>query len=207
MDRRKFLKNVGLAGTSLLAPRIGVASAKVPGLPDEPAATVRPNILLIMVDQLRYPQWFPDQVIFKDHFPGQARLRDGAVSFGQHYTAANACTPARGVLLTGLYAHQTGCLLTMTRPEIPALNPGFPTWGTLLRGMGYKTYWYGKWHLSNTPINGTLEPYGFSGGTFPSPNGLPAQGLNRDPSIATQFIDWLAARSGEEPWCTTVSLH
>lgn len=205
MDRRKFLKNVGLAGAALVAPQLDSALAEVPE--PEPAATVRPNILVIVVDQMRYPQWFPDQATLDQHLPGLARLRSGAVSFGQHYVAANACTPARGTMLTGLYAHQTSCLLTMTRSGIPALNPGFPTWGTLLRGMGYQTYWYGKWHLSTTP-NSTynLGPYGFSGGTYPSPNGYPYEGRARDPGIVTQFTEWLGQHGNEEPWCTTVSL-
>ena len=52
---------------------------------------------------------------------------------------------ARGALVTGLYSHQTGCLVT-GRSE---LEPGFPTWGTLLREHGYQTTWWGKWHLSS----------------------------------------------------------
>ena len=28
------------------------------------------------------------------------------------------------------------------------LDPGFPTWGKMLREQGYSTYWYGKWHLT-----------------------------------------------------------
>ena len=29
------------------------------------------------------------------------------------------------------------------------LDPGFPTWGTMLREHGYHTRWYGKWHLTH----------------------------------------------------------
>ena len=29
------------------------------------------------------------------------------------------------------------------------LDPGFPTWGTMLREHGYHTRWLGKWHLTH----------------------------------------------------------
>jgi arylsulfatase A-like enzyme len=93
------------------------------------------------------------------------------------------------------------------------LDPGFPTWGTMLREQGYETYWYGKWHLSHDDRRWNessgppmLDRYGFSGGTFPSPNGAPGQGWRVDPHIAGQFERWFADRGGGSPWCTTVSL-
>jgi arylsulfatase A-like enzyme len=84
------------------------------------------------------------------------------------------------------------------------LSSGFPTWGTLLRERGYRTSWWGKWHLNPDP-NASLEPYGFAGGTYPSPNGAPGQGTAVDPEIATQFADWFREAGGDGPWCTTVS--
>ena len=167
----------------------------------------RPNILVVMVDQLRTPVW-PRTVPLASELPNIARIRDGGVSFARHYTAANDCSPARSTLLTGLYTHQTGCLITGGS----TLDPGFPTWGSMLRRHGYETFWYGKWHLtrrdgkwhSPTP-DGPLERYGFSGGTYPSPNGGPGQGMRADPGIAAQFERWLTAQDGRGPWCTTVS--
>jgi arylsulfatase A-like enzyme len=53
---------------------------------------------------------------------------------------------------------------------------------------------------------GSLEPYGFSGGTYPSPDGGPGQGWREDPRIADQFEEWFAeAGDSAQPWCTTVS--
>ncbi len=92
------------------------------------------------------------------------------------------------------------------------LDPGFPTWGTMLREQGYRTYWYGKWHLTHgdnlwdsSEDFGALEPYGFTGGTYPSPDGAPGQGWRVDPHIVTQFEKWFPAAPKHEPWCTTVS--
>ena len=99
--------------------------------------------------------------------PNLAKLRQDAVSFSGHYTAANDCTPARSTLLTGLYTHQTGCMITGGS----TLDPGFPTWGTMLREHGYRTRWYGKWHLTHRDGKWgrrrgerALQRYGFARG-------------------------------------------
>jgi arylsulfatase A-like enzyme len=167
-----------------------------------------PNILVVMVDQLRTPQWFSDTPAAIRLMPNLARLRNGGVSFGGHYTAANDCTPARAALLTGLHTHQTGCMITGGS----TLDPGFPTWGTMLREQGYQTQWFGKWHLTHGDNQwdahedaGALEPYGFAGGTYPSPDGAPGQGWRVDPHVATQFESWLRRAPKQAPWCTTVS--
>jgi hypothetical protein len=49
--------------------------------------------------------------------------------------------PARAAQATGLYTHQIGIFATTGTAE---LNPGFPTFGTMLRQQGYETYWIGK---------------------------------------------------------------
>ncbi|HEU0251363.1 MAG TPA: sulfatase-like hydrolase/transferase [Solirubrobacteraceae bacterium] len=168
-----------------------------------------PNILVVMVDQLRTPRWFSAAAPAIALMPNLARLRKGGVSFTGHYTAANDCTPARATMLTGLHTHQTGCLITGGS----TLDPGFPTYGTMLREFGYRTQWYGKWHLTkgdnlwdSYEDSGALEPYGFAGGTYPSPDGAPGQGWRVDPHIVTQFERWYAKAPKNEPWCTTVSL-
>ena len=168
-----------------------------------------PNILVVMVDQLRTPRWFSATAPAIALMPNLARLRKGGVSFTGHYTAANDCTPARATMLTGLHTHQTGCLITGGS----TLDPGFPTYGTMLRELGYRTHWYGKWHLTkgdnlwdSYEDSGALEPYGFAGGTYPSPDGAPGQGWRVDPHIVTQFERWYAKAPKSEPWCTTVSL-
>jgi arylsulfatase A-like enzyme len=168
-----------------------------------------PNILIVMVDQLRTPVWFSAGAAAAAAMPNLARLRRQGVSFASHYTAANDCTPARSTFVTGLYTHQTGCLITGGS----TLDPGFPTYGTLLRELGYRTDWYGKWHLTkgdnlwdSYEDAGALEPYGFAGGTYPSPDGAPGQGWRVDPHIVSQFEKWFAGVPKRQPWCATVSL-
>jgi arylsulfatase A-like enzyme len=168
-----------------------------------------PNILVIVVDQLRAPQWFTASPVLAAMLPNITRLRNEGVSFERHYTASNDCTPARAALLTGLYTHQTGCMITGGS----TLDPGFPTWGSMLRDHGYESWWFGKWHLTHgdnhwaLPLDeGALERYGFAGGTYPSPDGGPGQGWRVDPQVAGQFEEWFAENgASSRPWCTTAS--
>ncbi|HEY3758875.1 MAG TPA: sulfatase-like hydrolase/transferase [Solirubrobacteraceae bacterium] len=208
-DRRTFIKQGLLAAGGLaLGAKVGTAdAARSKHAPEHGAhrhgkrrRPVQPNILVILVDQLRTPVWMPAGVSQATVMPNLTALRRGAVNFERHYTASNDCSPSRGTLVTGLYSHQTGCLITGNS----LLDPGFPTWGTLLRERGYQTSWWGKWHLNPDP-NASLEQYGFSGGTYPSPNGAPGQGTMVDPEIAAQFAEWFHAAGGDGPWCTTVS--
>lgn len=201
MNRRTFLKTAATAGGLFLGNHL-LPTAWRPDAPQPAlAADGAPNLLVIIVDQMRDPQWFPAQSQLDSYLPNIARLRNGAVNLGGHYTAAAACTPARACLVTGLYTHQTWCMVTGQSQ----LDPGFPTWGTLLRNNGYQTNWFGKWHLAanNCP---DLELYGFGGNACPDPHGAPGQGEARDPSIATQVVNWLGSEQANGgPWCTTVS--
>ena len=93
------------------------------------------------------------------------------------------------------------------------LDPGFPTWGTMLREHGYHTRWYGKWHLTHhdnqwTSRNGRRRRSSATGSRAaptPRPTARPGQGWRVDPHIADQFADWFTHEGGAEPWCTTVS--
>jgi arylsulfatase A-like enzyme len=231
-DRRTFLKKGLLTGGLLTGAGIAVSElteakegsqSRLSSAPGPSAASAqpfrpvratptstgrRPNILVIVVDQLRYPQWIGTGPGGPSLPPNLRRLRNGAVSFARHYTASNDCSPSRATLLTGLYTHQTGCMITGGS----TLDPGFPTWGTMLREHGYHTSWYGKWHLTHgdnkwnaTRGQSALKDYGFAGGTYPSPDGAPGQGWHVDPQVAGQFEHWFAEAGREEPWCTTVS--
>jgi arylsulfatase A-like enzyme len=216
VNRRSFLKRSAALGLAAGAGLPGAADANAKAKArnhakparhaSKPRDQTRPNILFIVVDQLRHHRWFPDQTQIDTWLPNIARIRKQATSFENHYTASNMCTAARGTLLTGLYSHQTGAMLTLAETS-STLSPLFPTWGTMLREQGYRTAWYGKWHLAAEAdaANGTLEPYGFDGGTFPSPNGNPQQGLSMDPVIAGQFTGWLDDLRGNQPWATAVS--
>ncbi len=227
VDRRTFLRRGLIAGGAVAGAGVAIramadassdSAGTVPPSPKPQGVAIGrttpirpsglPNILVIVVDQLRYPQWLSAGSFGLGFTPNLQKLREGGVSFAHHYTASNDCTPARATLLTGLYTHQTGCMITGGS----TLDPGFPTWGTMLREHGYHTHWFGKWHLTHrdnrwTPQAGSaaLEEYGFGGGVYPSPDGAPGQGWKRDPQIADVFAEWFKGANHVQPWCTTVS--
>jgi hypothetical protein len=157
--------------------------------------TVNPNILMIMVDQLRLPQFWltaDQQYVVDTMCPNIAWLRNTSYNFVNFYVCAQACTPSRATLLTGLYAPQTGVFSTQVGSGQPDLNPnyaqngnpslgGFPTFGNALQDIaGYSAenvLWFGKWHVSNQygqyvynystgPKGGfdTMPLYGFNSG-------------------------------------------
>jgi len=117
----------------------------------------RPNILLIMVDQMRAPKWLPagGQAAIDLICPNIANLRNNSYQLNNYFVAATACTPSRATFQTGLYAQQTYMFESLDAGTEPRLirydkstNMGFPTIGNALTSIGYNCTWIGKWHLS-----------------------------------------------------------
>jgi len=231
MDRRDFLKSTGIAAAAgaLGGADVFAQASDMQATPPDPVPGPQPNILFILVDELRFPSALPAGVNSVDEFlarfmPNVHSLWQRGVKFGSHYTAAAACTPARGVLISGLYSQQSWLMQTLTNEPgevsaTPPLNPAYPTYGKLLRRAGYQTPYIGKWHLSFEVLAG-LRPYGFQGITSPDPIGYNLQGtvgqkpgtpcyqftFPNDQDIANQAVQWLGSRPvNDEPWCLTVS--
>jgi arylsulfatase A-like enzyme len=195
ITRRTFLGTAAktgiAAGALATAPQLFATSARAA----TPAAGL--NILLVMVDQMRTPWVYLSPSLQRATMPSVTKLASQGVRFSNYYTSSNDCTPSRTTQATGLYTHQTAIFATTPPTD---LNPGFPTWGTMLRENGYDTYWFGKWHMSGGQSGSSeanpYEQYGFTAnwpgsGTCPSPNGGAGQGQAMDPLIRQQFRDWL----------------
>jgi arylsulfatase A-like enzyme len=216
VTRRDFLKVAGAAGLAAgaLAYAPGVSPLKNRAL-GQSGPRPAMNILFVMVDQMRTPWVYIPQSLRRANLPYISRLERQGVRFSNFYASSSMCTPSRSTIVTGLYTHQNGIFATTPPTE---LNPGFPTYGTMLRQQGYETYWFGKWHLSGG-IAGDCGPnpyeeYGFTvdpvSGNCPSPNGGPGQGQEMDPVIRQRFVDWVGERSATAPadappWMATVS--
>ena len=94
------------------------------------------------------------------------------------------------------------------------LDPGFPTWGTMLREHGYRTRWYGKWHLTHGDghWNGSTRPPALAALRLRRRHLPLAQRRARARAGAwtgaspSQFADVVRrTRAARGPWCTTVS--
>ena len=215
MKRRDFLKSTAAIAGAGVTTRLGRAQNTV-----EPGP--KPNILFILVDELRWPSVFPLGVkdadgFFKKFMPNLYRkIWKKGVKFGNYHTAANACTPARGTIISGLYSQQSWLLTTiLDNPNCPVLNPAFPTYGKLLQEAGYQTPYRGKWHVSIPSAPDNLNSYGFQYDTYPDPTGSNLQGTygdetadppyHSDAYTANQAMDFLkTAKPNDAPWCLTV---
>ncbi len=225
MKRRTFLKSAGLAAGGLAAsaslPGFVGGQAKAQDTADAPKVwkdnSGRPNILVIMVDQLRFPQGLFTQEIMDIHAPNLKELREKSVSFESHYAAAAMCTPSRSTMLTGLYTHQNGIFLTNTPiAQVPDLDPGFPTWGSILNSpdFRYNTYWWGKWHLSSndatTPdyAQRMVSSMAVCLAPRPTPDWVGDCKAIRSPlrRSTTGCNTYTQSDAASAPWCTTVSL-
>ena len=131
----------GLAATLLLA------CATEPAPEDAPAAE-RPNILLILADDLGYGDlgvYNPDSRI---PTPNLDRLAREGVRLTDAHSPSSVCTPTRYALLTGRYAWRSPLKRGVLRGRSTALlEPDRVTLPSFLRTRGYATAGFGKWHL------------------------------------------------------------
>lgn len=72
-----------------------------------PRRPSRPNFLIILTDEERYP--VPEETAELRHFRdteliGRRWLQQSGTTFHNHYTSATACTPSRACLFTGQYS-------------------------------------------------------------------------------------------------------
>ena len=118
--------------------------------------TSRPNILLIMSDDMGYSDIGPYGSEIET--PALDRLAAEGLRFTQFYNCARCC-PTRASLMTGLYPHQAGMGLMTSDLGWPSyqgqLHDRCQTIAEVLRAAGYRCYLSGKWHLSrNTSPTG-----------------------------------------------------
>ena len=106
----------------------------------------RPNIVLIMVDDMGYSDigCYGGEV----KTPNLDRLAEGGLRFTQFYNTAK-CHTTRAELLTGNYAYSIGD---------NSMEHG-ATFGEVLRTVGYRTLIAGKWHQKPLPTTRGFDRY------------------------------------------------
>src|SRR5690349_2202911 len=75
----------------------------------------RPNLLLLVTDQQRAPQHWPDDAAWRrDLMPAGAELERTGLRFTEAFVNSCMCSPSRATLLTGLLPAGHGVTLTHT---------------------------------------------------------------------------------------------
>lgn len=117
----------------------------------------KPNILFLMTDQMQGRVLDPDHPCRTPNFD---RLAARGVRFTRAYTPNAVCSPARASLMTGLLPHNHGVLyVTHTVDDDQAcLRTNHPHWAQQLVANGYRTGYFGKWHVERS---GNLEEFGW----------------------------------------------
>ena len=215
-DRRELLKTAGR-----MAAGAGVASL-AGAIPAAEAATKKgrkqPNVLVLMTDQERHQDRLPDDL----PTPVRCWLDKNGTRIDRFHVSSMACSPSRACYWTGMYAPQQGVYGTFVVGTQFTMDPSIPTIGDLFRELGYRTAFFGKWHLSfpgdpptnleaalNTVQNNPLKGYGFDHSSISPPSDVGAynDGYTNDPVWTGQAIKFLKDHATDaKPWLCIMSL-
>ncbi len=115
---------------------------------DKETATKRPNIILIMADDLGYGSLscFGSETINTPHLDKMARE---GIKFTDFHSNGAVCSPTRAALLTGKYQQRLGIEGVVTAKSHREVGLAIEeiTFADAMKAEGYTTGIIGKWHL------------------------------------------------------------
>lgn len=164
----------------------------------------RPNIVFVLVDDLRF-----DELGCTGHpfaqTPHVDRLAREGANYVNAFVTTPLCSPSRATFLTGLYPRAHGITDNTNRA---ALSHKLVTWPRLLHDAGYDTAFIGKWHMGNddSPRPGFTHWVSFPGqGECNDPvinvNGNAARTKGYITDILTKHSVEFIERKREKPFC------
>jgi arylsulfatase A-like enzyme len=137
IGRRQFLA----AGGSAIA--LAASGARAAGK----TSAARPNIVVIVVDDMRFDEYGAGGHPYLETPHIDALAASGA-TFTNAYHTTPLCSPNRACILTGQYASRHGIVDNTSRSYA---SHRLPTFARELQRAGYETAHVGKWHMGNDP--------------------------------------------------------
>lgn len=167
-----MLRSLLLTALTVTMLSCGGPAASSRGSADDYSVTPeeRPNIVVIVVDDLRF-----DEMGVAGHpyleTPNIDQLAMEGAMFTSAFHAVPLCSPNRASILTGQYPSRHGIIDNVSRSRMSHRLQTFPM---ALQSDGYQTAFLGKWHMGNDPT--------------PRPGwdqwvAIPGQGRTTDPEL------------------------
>ncbi len=163
----------------------------------------KPNLLVILVDDLRYDEFGAGGHPYMKT-PHIDRLAHEGVLFERAFHTTPICSPNRASIVTGQYASRHGVIDNVARD---ALSQRLPNYHLELQRLGYETAHIGKWHMGNdgTPRPGYDTWLSFDGhGRITDPklneDGRYVQHQGYITDILNERAVQFVARSRDKPW-------
>ncbi|MGE0815816.1 MAG: sulfatase [Vicinamibacterales bacterium] len=113
------------------------------GPPAAPDARRAPNVVMVLVDDMRWDEMHSAGHPFIET-PNMDRVAREGARFRNAFATTPLCSPSRASFLTGQYAHTNGIVDNTARP-----SHDLPTFPKDLHDAGYRTGFFGKWHMGN----------------------------------------------------------
>lgn len=115
-----------------------------------PAASAKPNVVLIFIDDMGYGDIGPFGST-KNRTPNLDRMASEGMKLTSFY-AAPVCSVSRAQVITGCYGQRVS-LPGVLFPGAPiGLSSKEHTVAKLMKAQGYATMCIGKWHLGDQPV-------------------------------------------------------
>ncbi|HUW18854.1 MAG TPA: sulfatase-like hydrolase/transferase [Sedimentisphaerales bacterium] len=151
--RRQFLKTTGLTAASTAAFSFLQGCANTFERSPRNAVRDKPNIILIMADDLGYGDvGFNGNKIIKT--PQLDEMAKAGIRFTRFYAGGPVCSPTRGTCLTGRHYFRYG-IFSASVGYLPAEEM---TIARMCKSLGYATGHFGKWHLAPVSKTGPTMP-------------------------------------------------